>query len=96
MNLDFKLRSGKFAGKTLEWLQNNESSYLSWVKENRPEMLKGADKPTPVAPISQKSVIVKSNKTMSPNDNFFNEGPHEISKPYLKKMEELGNQDLVI
>ena len=44
MDKDFKLRSGKYLGKTIAWLQENNPSYLEWVKANQPNMLEGSDK----------------------------------------------------
>ncbi len=69
---DFVFRTGKHTGKTLEWVEQNDSSWLTWVKANRPEMLKViAVKPSgrkneselPDHPIT----------AMKPNMNFDNE-----------------------
>jgi len=64
------LRSGKYKGKTLEWVEEFDSNYLDWIKENRPEMLKEKPKPKivkedelPDSPIS----------ALKPNLNFDNE-----------------------
>lgn len=88
MNPQFQIRTGKNAGKTIEWLQQNDPSYLRWIKENRPEMLKGSELKT-----EQKKVIVSeiSKAVLNPNMNFWNEGPHDMSKPYLKKQQDLDN-----
>lgn len=94
MNLAFQLRTGKHTGKTLEWVKQNEPTYLSWIKENRPEMLKGSeDKPK-----IEKKEIQSNNtpiKSMVPNLNFWNEGPADICKLYLKMMQEKDSNDLV-
>ena len=87
MNKNFVLRSGKFQGKTIEWLEDNESSYLFWIKENRPEMLKGSEDPKPVEKRQINSSDI-STKSIVPNLNFWNEGPDDMSKPYIKKMQE--------
>ena len=35
-----KLRSGKYKGQELSKVQEFDSRYILWVRENRPEMLK--------------------------------------------------------
>lgn len=87
MNLQFQIRTGKHAGKTIQWLQENEPSYLVWIQENRPEMLKGSlvKKPEPKKEVTMSDVPTTS---MVPNMNFWNEGPADISKPYLEKMKQ--------
>ena len=35
-----KLRSGKYAGKDIEYVRRVAPWYINWVKTNRPEMLK--------------------------------------------------------
>jgi len=91
MNPLFQIRTGKHAGRTIAWLQQHEPSYITWIQENRPEMLKGSDvkKPEPKKEVTVTEIPTKS---MVPNLNFYNEGPDEISKPYLKKMEEEKNK----
>jgi len=88
MNNQFILRSGKFSGKTIEFVQTQEPSYLNWIKENRPEMLKGSE----VVPkqVVKKEIKFRDGpiKSIVPNLNFDNEGPADISKAYLKKMDE--------
>lgn len=37
-------RSGKYKGKTLSWVTENDPSYIVWIEENRPEMLKSTTK----------------------------------------------------
>jgi hypothetical protein len=57
------------------------------MEENRPEMLKGSEvKKTP--PKKEVSIREIQTKSMVPNLNFYNEGPDDISLPYLKKMRE--------
>ncbi len=88
MNPKFQIRSGKYAGKTIEWLQENEPSYLLWMEENRPEMLKGSEIKK-AAPKQQVTVREIEAKAMVPNLNFYNEGPADISLLYLNKMREI-------
>jgi len=92
MNSNFKLRSGKYAGKTIEWLRDNDLRYLLWVEENRPEMLK--EHKTEKQPTKKNIEYTKETlSSLQPNYNFYNEGPAEISKPYLKKQQELENKE---
>ena len=41
-----KLRSGKYAGKTVNYIYTVDRRYFNWVVENRPEMLKSHKKQT--------------------------------------------------
>lgn len=86
MNPNFVLRTGKHAGKTISWVQDNDAGYLAWMRRDRPEMLKGSEDKPKVEP---KAVAVEAvQSSMVPNLNFWNEGPDPMSIPYLKKMEE--------
>lgn len=77
MDDNFVLRSGKHAGKTIGWLKQNNSSYLAWVKENQPNMLK------PLVKVEPKKIVengmIRDGK-IQPNLNFDNEGPVPILK----------------
>jgi len=87
MDSNITLRSGKYAGKTVKWLEENDRGYLNWVKENRPEMLKAVKpKPAPQPKVTTTKTEIKS--AIQPNKNFYNEGPDKISLPYLKKSED--------
>lgn len=69
-------RSGKHAGKSLKEVQEVDPYYITWVKENRPEMLKErkikeAAEPKPAGPrIEPKDddEVIKS--SMQPNLSF--------------------------
>ena len=50
LNPNFKFRSGKYAGWTLQEVFNMAPGYLNWVYENRPQMLKGAEAKAAPAP----------------------------------------------
>jgi hypothetical protein len=91
MDMQFKLRSGKHVGQTIGWLMENDSPYFTWIKENRPEMLKGSEEKQ-----APKEVKFRDNpiSAMVPNMNFYNEGPDDNSLPYLKKMEEENKKNL--
>ena len=66
----FILRSGKYAGKTLEWLRRNDPQYLEWITLNQPRMLQG-----PKQPVKLKTEIPDEEtvSVMKPNLNFDNE-----------------------
>jgi len=69
---DTIFRSGKYKGKTVRWVSDNDPSYLVWVEENRPEMLVSVQaKNTNSVVKSPKNV--DSYKTLTPNLNFDNE-----------------------
>ena len=87
MNPDFVFKYGKHAGKTYKWVEEHHPSYIEWALENAPNLLK----PPHPKPIEKKELKFRDKppQSMEPNYNFYNEGPDEISKPYLKKMEEL-------
>jgi len=83
----FIFKYGKHTGKSVAWVNDNDPSYLIWVKENAPNLLK--DKPKKVEEKCEPKKVEFRNepiKTMVPNMNFWDEGPHELSLPYLKKM----------
>ena len=84
----FIFKYGKHTGKSVAWVNDNDPSYLIWVKENAPNLLK--DKPKKVEEKCEPKKVEFRNepiKTMVPNMNFWNEGPDERSLAYLKKME---------
>jgi hypothetical protein len=87
MSQNFTFKYGKYAGRTYEWVKAHAPSYIAWAEENAPNLLK----PPAPKPIEKKEIkfIDKPPQSMENNTNFYNEGPAEISKPYLKKMEEL-------
>jgi hypothetical protein len=48
LDLNHRLRSGKYAGQTVGYVYKKDKRYFNWVVENRPEMLKSHKaKPTP-------------------------------------------------
>lgn len=70
MDDSFTLRSGKYAGKTIEWLRRNDPQYLEWVTLNQPKMLVG-NKPVEQAKIETSDE--ESVSAIKPNLNFDNE-----------------------
>lgn len=60
-------RTGKYKGKTLEFVQETNPNYIRWVEENRPEMLK-----EPKVKNNTKTVDYKPTP-ITPNYNFDNE-----------------------
>lgn len=89
MDDNFVFRGGKHNGKTYGWVRLNEPSYITWCKEKAPFMLKTKAEPKP-QPEIKKEIKFSDGPIASiqPNLNFWNEGPEDISLPYLKKMEE--------
>lgn len=81
---EFKFRSGKHQGKTLEEVQRVDPSYIEWVKENQPNMLKPTIKynvpaAKPVMPQPRKEPPEESeegNGRLPENTDFLNQGPN--------------------
>jgi hypothetical protein len=82
MRSDFILRSGKYKGKSYRWVMDNNPRYVSWIKENKPEML--VDKPKPKKEVKVTNLKEDDGKFKMPlNLNFDNEPPHEQCIPYM-------------
>lgn len=91
MDDNFIFRGGKHDGRTYKWVKQNYPGYIRWCEENAPNMLKERAAPKPIEePQPKKELKFRDEpiKSLVPNLNFWNEGPDELSKPYLKKMEE--------
>jgi hypothetical protein len=85
MKDSFKIRSGKYKGKTLGWVKENDLRYLMWVRENRPEMLKEMPKPKPK--VTNKETPPANTKVggMTRNETFYDECIDESSVPHMLK-----------
>lgn len=76
MHTNLKFRTGKYAGKSYEWVNENDPGYINWVLENRPEMMRSKQKPKTVTPSYLKDVgedeedTVQRLKPLKPNYNF--------------------------
>jgi len=62
----FTFRSGKHKDKTIDWVEENDPSYLVWVEEFRPEMLKESKK-------KEEAIPEYRPKPLTPNYDFDNE-----------------------
>ena len=85
MRPDFKFRSGKYTGRTYEWVEDNDPSYLAWVKENRPEMFKEV-KSVEKKEVKKEVKVIEvdvCDGAMVMNENFDNEPPDAQSIPYM-------------
>jgi hypothetical protein len=71
------LRSGKHTGKTLEEVQRIEPSYINWIKENRPEMLKEKKQPTKSETPKEVPEESRKNYRLPENVDFLNQGPEK-------------------
>lgn len=40
MDMNHVFRTGKYAGRTIQYVYSNDRRYFNWVVENRPEMLR--------------------------------------------------------
>lgn len=74
MEEDFIFRSGKHIGKSLVWVEEFDSNYLNWIKENRLEMLKEHPTPKSSSKVKKDHELPDSPITaMKPNMGFDNE-----------------------
>lgn len=55
MNLEMKVRFGKYKGKTARWIQTNDRRYFEWAKANAPGMFKA-----PEVPVSKPASSVRT------------------------------------
>ena len=93
MDRNFILKYGKFAGKSIAWLEENNKGYLKWAIENAPNLLKAPKPKEPPKSVSKEVKGVEiSDKAMTPNMNFWNEGPDEKCKPYLEQTKNKENE----
>jgi hypothetical protein len=93
MDKDFVLRTGKYSGKTIGWLKDNDYRYFIWIQENRPEMLKSSNKEINNDTKPKKELKFRDHafSSIQPNMDFWNEGPDEMCKPYLEKQKNHGD-----
>lgn len=64
---------GKHAGKTVEWVKQNDPGYLRWAKENAPGIMK-ENAPERKEPAKRIEPVEDSpQSTMRPNKNFDSE-----------------------
>ena len=87
MNKNFILKTGKFAGKTIGWIEENNPWYLIWIEENKPFMLKGSMDEEPVV-AKKMTKTEKKSEAMQPNMGFWDEGPSELTKIYLETLKQ--------
>ena len=59
-------KSGKYAGKEIDWVKEKDPSYYKWIAENKPFMLKQPKKQEPNEP-------PQIQNKLTPNLNFGNE-----------------------
>jgi hypothetical protein len=72
----FIFKSGKHIGKSLDWVEEFDSGYLNWVKENRPQMLKETS--TPIKKNKKDNELPDSPiSAIKPNMDFDNEKKEE-------------------
>jgi hypothetical protein len=67
---DFVFRSGKYQNKTYEFVSQVNPSYLDWVVENRPEMLREIVRK---GPNTDGMTPREKFASLMPNTNFMNE-----------------------
>ena len=74
LDLNHRLRSGKYAGQTLSYVYKKDRRYFNWMVENRPEMLKShVSKPKVQKPTYEEPDETKVDykiKGISPSEAF--------------------------
>jgi hypothetical protein len=75
MDYEFVFKKGKYKGKTVEWVEDNDPSYMVWVDECAPELLKDdSEKKEEKVKSKYKEPEVDSvDSAIKPNLNFDNE-----------------------
>jgi hypothetical protein len=64
LDLNHRLRSGKYAGQTLSYVYKKDRRYFNWMVENRPEMLRRhGSKPKVQKPKVQKPTYDEPDET---------------------------------
>ncbi len=79
-----KFRSGKYAGKDIEYVRRVAPWYIDWVKLNRPEMLKGVPKKQTddkIPSAYEDSVWLRSLKPNLDFENQITEIPKRVVAP---------------
>ena len=70
-------RTGKYKGHSVEFVKKTNPSYIEWVRENAPAMLKEKKEkkePKPAPPRMEPPEESNPNRSaIQPNLNFFNE-----------------------
>jgi hypothetical protein len=84
MDDNFTFTGGKYNGKTYAWVMETNPQYISWCRENAPNMLKERKPPEPKKEITELKFRDTTIPSMVPNMNFDNEGPDKYSHEYLK------------
>ena len=84
MDNSFVFRTGKYAGKTYEYVSAYDYRYIDWVSRERPEMLKERARPKPKARIEvPDDDECEAFLPMAHNTNFENETymtPNELTE----------------
>ena len=70
MTKEFILRTGRYQNKTYEFVSKVNPSYIDWVVENRPEMLREIKR---VGPNTDGMTPREKFASLMPNTNFTNE-----------------------
>lgn len=75
MDYDFIFKKGKYKGKTVSWIEDNDPGYLVWVEECAPDLLEdNSQKETMnIEPKYKEPEIDHVESAIRPNLNFDNE-----------------------
>lgn len=81
----FIFKIGKHKGKSLQFVEKIDPSYIKWARENAPNLLEEYKpkikliEPAPRKEPPEESEVPKS--ALQPNINFLNEGPNGSNPP---------------
>lgn len=93
----FTFRSGKYKGKSYEWVQDNDPRYIDWVIMERPEMIQERSRKTQyVEPAylqeDEDEESTAQWKPLTPNYNFDNETAMTTTNEQIVAEQEIWSQ----
>lgn len=71
MDLNHIFRTGKYAGKTVQYVYSRDRRYFNWVLENRPEMLKSHKRKPDIVNRPYKKPVYIDPPEVAPEDRGF-------------------------
>lgn len=79
MDYEFVFKKGKYKGKTVDWVEDNDPSYIVWIEECKPELLEDDDNFSVNSDLSYEEKYPEPEEdfietAIKPNLNFDNEG----------------------
>ena len=88
MDLNFILRSGKYAGYTAAEIRIKDPYYFNWIRENRPEMLKSHGKSKSTNSYKQSVYQQSTYKPVQPKTEPVDNDISKTIEPYYPSPDE--------